>query len=92
MKLHSNDKALLLTMAAMFAGALAYGYSNNAPWAALGVGALLMGAAWATALAFQGGTGSVLVLPVLGMAMSGLLIHAALGQTVAHSRCSRCSP
>ncbi|HEY6511930.1 MAG TPA: methyl-accepting chemotaxis protein [Burkholderiaceae bacterium] len=84
MKLHSNDKALLLTMAAMFAGALAYGFSNNAPWTALGVGALLMGAAWAAALAFQGGIGSVLVMPTLGMAMSALMIHAARGDTVAH--------
>src|SRR5262245_44608513 len=84
MKLHSNDKALLVTVAAMFAGAIGYGLTNGAPWAAFGIGAALMGTAWAAALAFQGSTGSALVLPVLGMAMSGLLIHAALGQTVAH--------
>jgi methyl-accepting chemotaxis protein len=84
MKLHSNDKALLLAMAAIFAGAVAYGVANGAPWSALLIGATLMGASLLAALVFQGGTGSVLLMPVLGMAMTGLLIHAARGQTVAH--------
>ena len=84
MTLHSNDKALLVAMAAMLAGALAYGVSNDAPWTALIVGGLLMGAAGAAALFFRGGSGSVLVMPVLGMAMSALLIHSARGDTVAH--------
>jgi len=84
MTLHSDDKSLLVAIAAIFAGALAYGFSNGAPWTAVLVGSVLMAAAWLTALAFQGHTGSVLVLPVLGMAMSALLIHAARGQTVAH--------
>ena len=46
-------------------------------WTALGVGALLMGAAWAAALAFQGGIGSVLVMPTLGMAMSARMAMTA---------------
>jgi methyl-accepting chemotaxis protein len=84
MKLHSNDKSLLVAMAAIFAGAIAYGFANAAPWTALLVGGVLMGAAWLAALAFQGSTGSVLVMPALGMAMTAVLIHAARGQTVAH--------
>jgi methyl-accepting chemotaxis protein len=84
MRLHTNDKALLVAMAAIFAGAIAYGFANGAPWTALLVGGLVMGAAWLAALAFQGGTGSVLAMPVLGMAMTAVLIHAARGQTVAH--------
>ncbi|HEY6356582.1 MAG TPA: methyl-accepting chemotaxis protein, partial [Burkholderiaceae bacterium] len=84
MRLHSNDKALLVAMTVIFAGAIAYGCINDAPWTALLVGALLLGTAWLAALVFQGGTGSVLVMPVLGMAMTALLIHAARGQAVAH--------
>jgi len=84
MTLHTNDKALLLAMAAIFAGALAYGFHNGAPWTALLIGGTLIAAALATAWAFQGGTGSVLAMPVLGMAMTALLIHAARGQSEAH--------
>ncbi len=84
MTLHSNDKALLVAIAAIFAGAVAYGFVNAAPWTALGVGGVLFGLSWAAALAFRGGTGSVIAMPVLGMAMTALLIHAARGQTVAH--------
>jgi methyl-accepting chemotaxis protein len=84
MNLHSNDKSLLVAIAVIFAGALGYGFSNGAPGSALLVGGVLLSAAWLTAVTFQGGTGSVLLLPALGMAMSALLIHAARGQTVAH--------
>jgi len=84
MKLHSNDKALLVAMAAICAGALAYGVANGAPWTVLLVGAALMAASLLTALASQGGSGSVLAMPVLGMALTALLIHAARGHTVAH--------
>src|SRR5262252_762038 len=84
MKLHSNDKALLIAMAAIFAGALAYGAVNDALWSALLIGGALIGASLLAALAFQGGTGSVVALPVLGMSMTALLIHAAHGQTVSH--------
>jgi methyl-accepting chemotaxis protein len=84
MKLHSNDKAMLLAIAAMFAGAIAYGFNYGAPWSAVLIGALLLGSALVAAMASQGGTGSVIALPFLGMAMAGLLIHAARGHNEAH--------
>src|SRR5512143_168725 len=84
MTLHSNDKALLVAIAAIFAGAIAYGISNDALWTALAVGGVLLGLSVGAAFVLQGGTGSVLAMPVLGMAMAALLIHAARGQTVAH--------
>jgi len=84
MTLHSNDKAMLAAIAAVFAGALAYGVVNDAPWLTLMVGGALFGLSWAAALAFRGGTGSVIAMPVLGMAMAALLIHAARGHAVAH--------
>ena len=84
MKLHSHDKAILLAMLAMFGGALAYAIVHGAPWITLAIGAIVLGAAAASALAFEGGTGSVLLMPVWGMAMAGLLIHAARGQSEAH--------
>ena len=84
MKLHSNDKALLLAMAAMLIGAIAYGTNYGAPWTPLLFGGLLIGSALCVAAISQGGTGSVLMLPVLGMAISGLLIHVARGHNEAH--------
>jgi len=84
MKLHPNDKALLVAITVIFAGAIAYGFANGAPGAALVIGSVLMGAAWAIAMVCQGSMGSVVLMPVLGMAMSALLIHAARGQIVAH--------
>jgi methyl-accepting chemotaxis protein len=84
MTLHSNDKALLVAIAAIFAGALAYGIANDAPWTALVVGSALLGLSWLAAATFRGGTGSVVAMPVLGMAMTALLIHVARGHAVAH--------
>jgi methyl-accepting chemotaxis protein len=84
MKLHSNDKALLLAMAAMLIGAIAYGINYGAPWSAVIVGGVLLGAALCTAAVSRSGTGSVLLMPFIGMAMSGLLIHAARGHNEAH--------
>jgi methyl-accepting chemotaxis protein len=84
MKLHAHDKAILLAMLAIFGGALAYAIVNGSPWITLAIGAVVLGAAAASALMFGGGTGSVLSMPVWGMAMVGLLIHAARGQSEAH--------
>ena len=84
MKLHSNDKALLLAMVVMLIGAIAYGVNYGAPWSAVLIGGLLLAGALATAAGSHGGGASVLLLPVFGMAMSGLLIHAARGHNEAH--------
>ena len=42
MKLHSNDKALLLAMVVMLIGAIAYGVNYGAPWSAVLIGGLLL--------------------------------------------------
>jgi methyl-accepting chemotaxis protein len=50
----------------------------------LGAGALIFVAAAGLAALSAGGTASVVGMPVLGMALVGLLIHVARGQTEAH--------
>jgi methyl-accepting chemotaxis protein len=82
--LHTDDQTVLLAIAAVLAGSLAYAWKNQSLALALGAGLFLFGAALALALASRGGTGARLGLPVLGMAMVGLLIHSARGQAEAH--------
>jgi methyl-accepting chemotaxis protein len=82
--LHNDDQTLLVAIAVIFLGSLAYGWVYQGLALALVVGAVLMAASAALALASRGGTGSRIGLPVLGMAMVALLIHAARGQAEAH--------
>ncbi|RVT49298.1 hypothetical protein [Rubrivivax albus] len=79
-----NDKLLLIAIGVLAAAAAAYGVANDGLGLAVGVGALLMAAATGVALASRGGTGSRIGLPVLGMAMVGLVIHVARGHAEAH--------
>ncbi len=83
-RFHNNDQTLLAAIGLVFAGALGYGWANDALLLVGLVGGGLMAAAFAVAAASRGGTGSQWGLPALGMAMAGLLIHAAHGLTVAH--------
>jgi len=82
--LHPDDVPVLAAIAAVFLGALAYGRAYDGLGLALVVGLLIGGAALAVALASRGALGSRIGLPVLGMAMVALLIHAARGQAEAH--------
>ncbi len=79
-----NDKLLLVAIGVLAGAAAAYGIVYDGLGLALGIGLPLWAAALAVALASQGGTGSRVGLPVLGMAMVGLVIHVARGHTEAH--------
>jgi methyl-accepting chemotaxis protein len=84
MKIHFNDRAVLLTMGLTLLGALAYGAAYGGVGLVLTVGGLIAAAALALVVVGGGGTASVFGLPVLGMAMVALLIHSAHGQAEAH--------
>ncbi len=79
-----NDRLMLIAIGILAAAAAAYGIVYDGLGLALAVGALLMAAATGVAAASRGGTGSRIGLPVLGMAMVGLVIHVARGHTEAH--------
>lgn len=81
---HSHDVVVLWAIAAVFAGTLAYGwiYDNLALGAVLGL--VFMSLSLGVAAASKGGALSRLALPVLGMAMVGLMIHVARGHSEAH--------
>ncbi len=81
---HRNDLSVLATIGLLWAGALAYGLVHDGLALVAAVGLLLMGAAAALSAAARGGQASRIGLPVLGMAMVALVIHAARGQTEAH--------
>jgi methyl-accepting chemotaxis protein len=78
------DPIVLASIAAVWAGAIAYGFVYDGVALAFGVGLLLFGAAWAASAVGRGGTLSQIALPALGMAMVGLLIHVARGHAEAH--------
>ncbi|MBK6471412.1 MAG: chemotaxis protein [Betaproteobacteria bacterium] len=82
--LHSNDKNMLAAIAVLLAAAVAYGANHNGVMLPLLLGGGFLAAAVITALSSQGGALSQMALPALGMAMVGLLIHAARGQAEAH--------
>jgi methyl-accepting chemotaxis protein len=82
--LHPDDVPVLAAIAAVFLGTLAYGLAYDGLLLALVAGLLIGGAALAVALSSRAGLGSRIGLPVLGMAMVALLIHAARGQAEAH--------
>jgi methyl-accepting chemotaxis protein len=82
--IHQNDLVVLVAIAAVFLGALTYGGVYDSFWLALSIGLVLLGASLTTAYASKGGAGSRALLPALGMAMVGLLIHVAHGHSEAH--------
>lgn len=84
MNIHSQDKALLLSIFIVFLGAMAYGVANESLGIALGIGVVLLLACFATASISQGSMGSVIGLPILGMCMVALLIHVAHGKSETH--------
>ena len=83
-KLHSHDKALLAAIAALYLAAVAYGASSSDAWLPLLLGGGFLVAAFGVALSSNAGTGSQIGLPILGMAMTALLIHAAHGRGESH--------
>jgi methyl-accepting chemotaxis protein len=84
MRFDPNDKLMLIAIGVLAAAAAAYGVVYDGLGLALGVGALLLAASTGVALASQGGMGSRIGLPALGMAMVGLVIHVARGHAEAH--------
>jgi methyl-accepting chemotaxis protein len=82
--IHGHDRVLLAAIAAVFAGAQAYGFVNDTLGIALGIGLVLMLAAVGAAVAGRGAGLSRVLLPALGMAMVALLIHVARGHAEAH--------
>lgn len=84
MSLHHHDKTLLIAIAAIQLGCVIYGISENAVWLALAIGAPLMATGVAIAHLSRGGMGSVIGLPIVGMAMVALLIHVSRGHNEAH--------
>ncbi len=83
-RLNANDKNMLAAIAVLLAAAVAYGASNSGLMLPLLLGGGILAAAVVAALSSQGGALSRVALPALGMAMVGLLIHAARGQAEAH--------
>ncbi len=84
MNLHRHDRLMLISHALLLLGALAYGYAYQQFGLAIGVGLLISGLSLATALGSQGGRGSQIGLPALGMALVALMIHVAGGRGEAH--------
>ncbi len=84
MKIDFNDRWLLLSMGLAWAGALGYGAANGAVLPVLLIGAAILAAGLLTVALLGGRTGAVVGMPVLGMVMVALLIHASRGQPEAH--------
>ena len=82
--LHSNDRSMLAAIGALLAAAVAYGAANSGVTLPLVLGGALFALAFMTALSSRSGSLSHVVIPALGMAMVGLVIHAARGHTEAH--------
>jgi methyl-accepting chemotaxis protein len=82
--LHSHDKSILAAIGLVFAGALAYATAYDGLVLTSLLGALLLAAAAGCAAASRGGALSRVALPVIGMAMVALTIHAARGRAEAH--------
>src|SRR5262245_42371170 len=83
-ELSRDDQAVLGTTALVWLGTLAYAAAYDGWTTALGFGALLMVSAVLVAYGSRGGGASRVLLPVLGMAMTGLMIHVARGHSEAH--------
>jgi len=84
LNLDTNDQAMLAGMAAVLAGALAYGAAQAGIGLPVMAGGALLVAAFVIAGLGQGGALSQIGLPVLGMAMVAVLIHSARGVAEAH--------
>ena len=84
MSLHHHDKTLLVAIAVVLLGSLVYGFKEDAVGLTLGIGIVLMGTAVAVARLSQGRLGSIIGLPIIGMAMVALLIHVSRGHNEAH--------
>jgi methyl-accepting chemotaxis protein len=82
--LHSHDKSILAAIGLVFAGALAYATAYDGLVLTSLLGVLLLAAAAGCAAASRGGALSRVALPVIGMAMVALTIHAARGRAEAH--------
>ena len=82
--LHPDDRSLLITNALVMAGALAYGLAANSVILPLLLGSLILALSLGIAWFSQGGIGSRIGLPALGMVMVGMIIHVAQGRPEAH--------
>jgi len=82
--IHTNDKAMLAAIGALFAAAVAYGWQLSSAGLPLTVGMFIFLSSWGLAQVSRGGSGSIIGMPMLGMAMVALLIHAARGRAEAH--------
>jgi methyl-accepting chemotaxis protein len=80
----AHDRVVLSATGVVFLGTLAYATHYGSLGLSLGVGAVLMLLALGVASRSQGGLGSMVGLPALGMAMVALLIHTARGHNEAH--------
>jgi methyl-accepting chemotaxis protein len=79
-----NDKSMLAAFGALLLAAIAYGAQNAGIGVPLLVGGGLLALGWAVAALGRSEGLSRVALPVLGMAMVALLIHAARGHAEAH--------
>ena len=79
-----NDTVVLAGIGTVFAGVLAYGAKFDNFVLGLVIGLLLLIASVGVAAWSRGGTGSLVGLPFLGMAMVGLMIHVARGHNESH--------
>ena len=82
--MQANDKFMLGAIAALWLAAIGYGAAHDGMTLPLIVGGLMAGLALAVALSSGGARLSQLGLPVLGMLMVALVIHAARGRPEAH--------
>ena len=82
--LSADDTLVVTATAATFAGSVVYAVLNGSLALVASVGAALLLLAAGVARASRGGTASQVALPIAGMAMVALLIHAARGQAEAH--------
>jgi methyl-accepting chemotaxis protein len=82
--MHANDKTVLFSIGLVWLAALGYGAVNDGFMLSLVIGGVLALASLVTASASRGRALSQVALPVLGMAMVALTIHAARGRPEAH--------
>jgi len=83
-RFNGHDVVILAATATVLAGGLAYALMYGGLGLLLGLGLLFMGASLLVAMTSRGGTLSMVALPILGVAMVGLLIHTARGHNEAH--------
>ena len=82
--LHHNDTVVLAGIFTVLVGALVYGAIYDGVGFALAIGLPLMAASVALAWSSRAGAAARIGLPVLGMAMVGLMIHVSRGHNEAH--------